>query len=129
MARPSIHIVILALALALALALVAGGVRAGDGAFLGSIEDLPLMPGLEEAVEEGMVFESPSGRIAEAYASGAVSRERVRAFYAATLPQLGWRREGAGRYRREGEILDIEFDDGAPSILRVRFAVAPAEQE
>ena len=95
-------------------------------AFLGTIEDLPLMPGLTEAVDAGMAFESPSGRIAEAHASGPVTRRQVLGFYAATLPQLGWEREAAGRYRREGEILRLEFGDATPSGLGVRFTLAPA---
>jgi hypothetical protein len=94
--------------------------------FLGAIEDVPLMPGLSEAVDDGMVFESPSGRIAEARASGPVTRRQVLDFYAATLPQLGWERETPGRYRREGEILRIEFGDGDSPDLGVRFALAPA---
>ncbi len=100
--------------------------HAQDTVFLGTIEDVPLMPGLAEAVDDGMIFESPSGRIAEAHAWGAVTRRQVLDFYAATLPQLGWEREAAGRFRREGEILRLQFDDGDRSGLDVRFALTPA---
>ena len=105
---------------------------AGQGtvAFVGGIEDLPLMPGLEEDAAGRMVFDTAAGRIVEAYASGAVSRAQVLDFYAATLPQLGWRREGEAAFLREDEILVLEFSAGkagpAPA-LTVRFALSPAK--
>ena len=43
-----------------------------------------------------MVFDTPAGRIVEAVASGAVTRDEVLAFYAETLPQLGWDEGGCG---------------------------------
>ena len=93
-------------------------------------QDLPLMPGLEEDAQGRMVFDTAAGRIVEAYASGAVSRAQVLDFYAATLPQLGWRREGEAAFRREDEILVLEFSAGkagsAPA-LTVRFALSPAQ--
>ena len=126
--RPySISSVGAALAVALML-LLTGGLKAqapGAG-FLATIEDLPLMPGFVEALDEGMVFESPSGRIAEAFATGAATRDGVLAFYADTLPQLGWTREGPGRFRRENEILELEITGESGSPLTVRFALAPA---
>ena len=105
---------------------------AGQGtvAFVGGIEDLPLMPGLEEDAAGRMVFDTAAGRIVEAFASGAVSRTQVLDFYAATLPQLGWRREGETAFLREDEILVLEFSAGkagpAPA-LTVRFALSPAK--
>ena len=126
--RPySISSAIAALAVALVL-LLAGAVKAqapGTG-FLVTIEDLPLMPGFVETLDEGMVFESPSGRIAEAFATGRATRDGVLAFYADTLPQLGWTREGPGRFRRENEILELEITGDSGPRLTVRFALAPA---
>ena len=88
------------------------------------------MPGLEEDAAGRMVFDTAAGRIVEAYASGAVSRAQVLDFYAATLPQLGWRREGETAFLREDEILVLEFSAGkagpAPA-LTVRFALSPAK--
>ncbi len=102
----------------------------GAAAFVGGIEDLPLMPGLEEDAAGRMVFDTAAGRIVEAYALGAVSPAEVLEFYAATLPQLGWRREGETAFRREDEILVLEFSGGkagpAPA-LTVRFALSPAK--
>lgn len=105
----------------------AGGTGQTGAAFFTGVEDLPLMPGLAEVPADTMVFDSPEGRFAEAYAVGRVGRTEVLDFYARTLPQLGWRGAGPVEYRREGEVLTIEFlagDGDAP--LTVRFAVSPA---
>ncbi len=97
--------------------------------FVSTIEDLPLMEGLIEE-EGGIVFDSARGRIAEAYATGPVSEAAVREFYDDTLPQLGWRPLGAGAFRREDEILKVEFPGGpgAPPPLTVGFRLMPAAQ-
>jgi hypothetical protein len=96
--------------------------------FVSTIEDLPLMPGLTEDADAGVIFDSPAGRIVEAYAIGDVGEEQVLEFYAAALPQLGWRQDGVGVFVREREILKVEFlgplQPGQP--LTVRFALAPA---
>ena len=49
------------------------------------------MPGLIPIAGSDLVFDKPEGRIVEAQAQGASSRAKVQAFYAASLPQLGWR--------------------------------------
>ena len=124
----------LVFAAALATALAgswSGSARAGDDAvaFVNGIEDLPLMPGLEEAEDRGVVFDTPEGRIVRATATGPVTRAQVVDFYAATLPQLGWSRAGATVFRREGETLMLEFASLAAGVARgvtVRFALSPA---
>ncbi|MFQ5764891.1 MAG: hypothetical protein ACE5GT_08185 [Rhodospirillales bacterium] len=115
--------------------LVAGGApetdraRAAD-AFVSAIDDLPVMPGLVEDLDAAMVFDSPAGRIVEAFAQGNVRAPDVLAFYAETLPQLGWRPSGTGVFRREQEILTVEFPDGERdgTPLTVRFALAPVPE-
>lgn len=94
--------------------------------FVGGVDDLPLMPGLTAVPSGGVVFETPQGRIVEALATldAGTTVSEVRAFYDATLPQLGWRVVGTGEYRREGEVLVLEFDAGPP--LAVRFRLTPA---
>ena len=67
------------LLLALMVSVLAPPVLAQDD-FISSIDDLPLMPGLVEE-EGGMVFDSPSGRIVEAFATGNVSPGEVLSFY------------------------------------------------
>jgi len=93
------------------------------GNFSSVIDDLPLMPGIRE-VGEGVTFSSPDGRIAGLTAEGLVTRTDVLAFYAATLPQLGWVRRGETRFEREDESLTLSFA-GTDENLRVRFDLAP----
>jgi hypothetical protein len=95
------------------------------GHFVPGFEDLPLMPGLEVLPEAGLVFDKPHGRIVETIVTGAVRRSDVDAFYAETLPQLGWSAFGDRAYRREGEILRIEYG-GEDQALTVRFFLSPS---
>ncbi len=92
-------------------------------AYLRAIDDLPLMPKLAEVEDEGVVFDKPMGRIVISLAQGEVGEAEVAAFYAATLPQLGWTPEGKTTFRREGEVLRITFEGRAP--LLVRFSLSP----
>ncbi|PCJ57707.1 MAG: hypothetical protein COA65_09115 [Rhodospirillaceae bacterium] len=93
-------------------------------AYLRGIEDLPLMAELHELEESGIVFDKPGGRIVISMAQGRVTPGDVLAFYARTLPQLGWRMEKATRFTREGEALDIEFEAGSSPVI-VRFSLSP----
>ena len=93
----------------LALCLLALSASAEETGFIAEIDDLPLMPGLAEVEGAGVVFDKPSGRIVEAYARGAVTREAVASFYRDTLPQLGWSETAGLTFAREGESLAIEF--------------------
>ncbi len=94
------------------------------GGFVTGVEDLPLIAGLIEDADAGLVFDKPSGRIVEAYAAGALARADVVAFYAQTLPELGWRHVDELAFVREGEALHIVIagDDGA---ITVRFSLSP----
>ena len=120
-----------AILFALCLAVLPAAAGASDDArdFVAGFEDLPLMPGLTQVADAGTVFDSPSGRIVEAFANGPVAVEDVYTFYARTLPQLGWDMLSERRYRREGERLDLEIKpasaDGGGAT--VRFYLAPHE--
>ena len=92
--------------------------------FLSTMGDVPLAPGLSERPELGLTFDDPAGRIVEAYAAGQTTRDAVTAFYHATLPGLGWTELGSGRYRRDKEVLLIEFV-GADSGIAVRYLLSP----
>ena len=124
------------LCLALALALSAPGAaapaEAQSGGYVADVADLPLMPGLTELKGAGVAFDKPSGRIVEAYARGDVTRAAVLAFYRDTLPQLGWTLAGSDGFRREGEVLALEFLDEtsgasgkAEGPLTLRFILRP----
>ncbi|WP_460019384.1 hypothetical protein [Magnetospira thiophila] len=98
---------------------------AQDGAFLSILEDVPLMSGLSEALDAGMVFDSPQGRLAETTATGAVTAEQVSEFYDQTLPQLGWTRAASGQFLREGESLGLTIESVGSSAVSVRFELKP----
>ena len=119
--RPFFRLLFLAALLA---AIAAAPSRAQDGGYVTQVEDLPLMPGLNEIADAGLVFDVPSGRIVEAYAQGPVARQAVLAFYRKALPPLGWRTAGGTAFRREGESLKLDFLDGGGALI-VRFTLTP----
>ena len=87
------------------------------GGYLDKVEDMPLMDGLSETGDGGIVFDKPTGRIVRAVARGDVAPANVRAFYVETLPQ-----------RREGEKLEIQIvslSSGAIARTEVRFSITP----
>jgi len=106
------------------LALAGGGALAGAAVFLSEVEDLPLVPGLEEVPQAGVVFDAPGGRVVEAFAVGDLSESDVLGFYRRTLPQLGWQRQGTGDYVRAGERLRIGVSSEGDA-LTVRFRITP----
>jgi hypothetical protein len=109
----------------LPLLVVATLARAAD--FVAGTEDLPLMPGLEQVDAGSVVFDKPEGRIVEAKAHGKLARATVRSFYDATLPQLGWSAAGANAWRREGEVLRLDFH-GRDGDLTVGFTLSPQQE-
>lgn len=122
-----------ALLIAALLALGAGrgavaGVQAPPATpFFSSIQDLPVMPGLVELPDQGVVFDKPEGRIIEVVAAlQAQPREDVRSYYDSVLPQLGWSRLDEGRYAREGEHLQVGFESNEGQQF-LRIMVAPRE--
>lgn len=106
------------------LALLPAIAVAGAG-FLSGAEDVPLPPTLTETPGSGMVFDSPQGRIVDADASGDVTQDQVIAFYAQTLPQLGWTRISDTDYRSETETLRLTLRPGKKSGLTVHFNLTP----
>ncbi|MEQ8588049.1 MAG: hypothetical protein RLO01_14855 [Thalassobaculaceae bacterium] len=111
-------------ALALAVLLLFQAPAGADGRFVDGIEDLPLMPGLNSMPAASTAFDALAGRIVVAFAEGTVAMEDVRAFYDATLPQLGWERMEADRWVRAGEELNLDavIERGG---LVVRFELVP----
>lgn len=95
--------------------------------FLAGFDDLPVMPGLSAVDGAGIVFDTPTGRIIEGYAEGAVTQASVRQFYGKTLPQLGWTAINRNEFRREGERLKIDFK-GKDRALTVRFTLSPEKR-
>lgn len=125
------HALALLLSLGAAAACQAGESLASD--FVPGFPDVPLMQGLTVEEDDTVVFDKPSGRIAEASAAGPIAEADLISYYTAALPALGWRTgaEGvspaAGRLQfvREGEILQIEFASRG-RVLDVRFFLSPS---
>jgi hypothetical protein len=92
--------------------------------FVAGTEDVPLMPGLKPLPNSDIVFDKPEGRIVEARAEGATSREKVEAFYAASLPGLGWKPAGRDVWHRDAERLRLDFT-GSAGKLAVGFTLSP----
>ena len=93
-------------------------------AYVAGIEDVPLMAGLAPTRANDLNFDSPQGRIVIVNAQGAVERPAVQDFYVASLGQLGWDRVGDSAFRRQGEMLRLEFGRQG-SLLTVRFTISP----
>jgi hypothetical protein len=92
--------------------------------FVAGTEDLPLMPSLKPVPNSDVVFDKPEGRIVEARAEGATTRAKVEAFYAASLPPLGWKPAGRDVWQRDNERLRLDFA-GSGSRLAVGFTLSP----
>jgi hypothetical protein len=92
--------------------------------FVPGTEDIPLMPGLAPVANSALVFDKPEGRIVETRVAGATTRAKVEAFYAASLPPLGWTPLGRDRWRRDAERLTLDFSE-ARGGLAVGFTLSP----
>jgi hypothetical protein len=120
----SLRHLVFALAVLSAAASSAGAQGEAPSAFLSEVPDLPLMAGLVEIDDAGVVFDKPEGRIVERYARGEVAAASVLEFYRLTLPELGWRTENPSRFLREGERLEIDILGEEP-LLTLRFRLSP----
>ena len=106
------------------LLLLAAPLPALAAQFVDGTEDVPLMPGLQPVTGSLLVFDKPQGRIVETQAAGEVTRAAVHRFYAASLPPLGWTAAGANAWRREGEMLRLDFHEHGGA-LTVGFTLSP----
>jgi hypothetical protein len=95
--------------------------------FLAGFEDVPVMPGIAVDPGASIAFDTPAGRIVEAYGAGTVTRDAVRRYYQTTLPQLGWTRTGELTFQRDGETLTVEMLDSAAA-LTIHFRLTPAQR-
>jgi len=96
--------------------------------FFESLNDLPLMPGLYELIDEAVVFDKLDGRFIESQAaSDSLSPDQIRGFYEQTLPQIGWKRIGESTFSRQEEELQMEVKN-QDGFTVVRFTVEPRYQ-
>ena len=89
--------------------------------FFESIQDVPLMNGLSERIDETITFDKPDGRVVESVAEvHGVSVESVRQYYVTALPQFGWQHTGQDRFLRGHESLELVFENhGGFDVMRV----------
>ena len=60
--------------------------------------------------------------------SGTTTRRQVLEFYRRILPQLGWQVFKETSFRREGELLKLEFSAAQGGVLPLRFSLSPARK-
>jgi hypothetical protein len=116
-------------ALLLSLAAIA---PASAAEYLKAVSDLPLADGLKEQADKATVFDTPLGRIVNAYATGNLKPAAVLAFYDDTLPALGWDRQKAGTYHRKNEILKIDVwgpDEGPTNVSFTLSSQNPGQNQ
>ncbi len=79
--------------------------------FFSTLQDIPLMPELEEISEQSISFDKPEGRIAESIAiMHDITERKVLDFYRLTLPQFGWGLVNDNLFFRKSEFLEIDFE-------------------
>jgi len=97
------------------------------------IVGVPIMPGLQEAEDETIVFDKPGGRIMEARLEGDVTSDDVQAWYQIALEANGWRVDSVADSKvpvfwRDGEILQLFImvhDQG----VDVHLSLAPLDPQ
>ena len=93
--------------------------------FIPGINGLPLVTGLVLMPGRHIIFDTPEGRIIEAFADGKISPANILAFYKDTLPQLGWIVKSKNEFGRENEVLRIEVSANKKNQSIVRFFITP----
>ena len=90
-----------------------------SAAFLSAVPEIPLAPGMQENVENTLVFDKPEGRIIATEALTDRPTEEILEYYRTVLPNLGWAPSGKGwtrpnelKFLRSGEALDIRVEGG-----------------
>ena len=79
--------------------------------FFTAIQDVPLMPGMQELEDQTLTFDKPEGRIIESVAViKSAPQTAVQKFYQDTLPQLGWTRIAENSFIRDDEHLYMNFE-------------------
>ncbi len=106
------------------------GHEAAEGVlFAKSIEDLPVMKGLEIEEDKDLIFVFGSKRIAETTLRGWVDIDEVYHFYRKVLPALGWKFLSMRHYERNGEKLRLDASSAnSEGMTYVRFAVEPIKE-
>lgn len=111
-------------------ALIVAAPAFADTRYFSAMPDLPLPPGFSEG-RSATGFDGGDGRLIMAEANGALSADRVRAFYVGSLPALGWSFSPSGEgelvFLRDRERLSMTTSgDAAHLRLHVQLTMRPA---
>ena len=92
--------------------------------FIEGLEDVPLMNGLVQSVENTVSFGNEEARFVEvALSSTKAGFKKVESFYKESLPQLGWIYQGTYNntvvFYRDGESLSIFKENTKPLEIRI----------
>lgn len=100
--------------------------QAGQGSgFFEALYDVPVMDGLEELKDQAVLFDKPDGKIASVVAaSKSLNAPQIEAFYAKTLPQMGWRKTNNNQYIRADEQLAMDISV-QKTLTIVQFTLSP----
>lgn len=93
--------------------------------FLPQTEDVPLMEGIEVQDSEVFSFDSPSGQILTIEGKTDIKPADIKAFYAETLPSMGWNKTALDTYVRGTDFLVISF----PNQGQVHFDMTLSNQD
>jgi hypothetical protein len=89
--------------------------------YFSALPELPLPPQMMEDQGSAVRFDQPEGRVIVLQASGTAQPSGINDFYLKTLPALGWKNEGNGRFTRTKEalILDVKPLDKTHNRLNI----------
>ncbi|HBM91332.1 MAG TPA: hypothetical protein DD400_05615 [Rhodospirillaceae bacterium] len=105
------------------------GAQAKHTVFANSIEDLPVMLGLDVVEDKDVFILFGAERIAQTTLKGKVDVDDVYYFYRRALPELGWKQINAKAYERGGERLLMQPSSAnKEGMTYVRFSVEPVKE-
>ncbi len=97
--------------------------------FVQGSEDIPLLVEMEKMFDESLGFDSASGSIMSSSYESKIALNKVKNFYAKTLPQMGWKLVTTEpkklAFEREKEKLEIEFSSQKKKNV-VKFFISSA---
>ncbi len=90
--------------------------------YLTELGNIPLIPQASLVENSSVVFDKPSGRIAEVQLVSSLAVDEIMVYYAKTLPPLGWNRLSQNQFERENEVLIFEAQrEGSESVVLIRL--------
>lgn len=97
---------------------------AKEVAFIEGLEDVPLMSGLEQKINETVSFGNEESRFIEvSLETTKYGFKKIEKFYKESLPQLGWHYQESTKdtltFYRDSEILIIQKETNNPVKIRI----------